>query len=69
MTPRLPSRRAVISYMKRQLADHTDPATEEVDLTPLAEDAGEHFNLYDADDNLPEELWDWAWESVYGGGN
>lgn len=68
--PKLPSRRAVITYMKSQMSECQDPDTDAVNLTELAELAGEHFALFDEHTNkLPDVLDDWAFEAVYGSGN
>lgn len=48
-------------YMKRNIEDHRDPLTNEINMTLLAEDACQHFNDYD-NDEIPEVYFDYAFE-------
>lgn len=50
---------AVITYMNRNVADHVDPLTGEVNATALAEDACNHFNGFIGNE-IPEEYFDAA---------
>lgn len=54
------SRREVKQYMEREVEDHVDWKTLEVNSTTLAEDACAHFNDYENDD-IPEEYFDIAY--------
>lgn len=47
------------TYMRDNLCDHIDRYTDEVNCTTLAEDAADHFNLYEpaaynVNDLIPE---------------
>lgn len=50
----------VKAYMLSQLQYHIDPRTGEVNSTGLAEDAAAEFELYFADCEIPEDLFDLA---------
>ena len=65
MEPTQMMRRNVYLYMMAELSDHTDRVTGEINSTTLAEDAANHFDLYEPDpcnqpcdeiiDYLPQE--------------
>jgi GH35 family endo-1,4-beta-xylanase len=48
-------------YMHTVVEDHRDAQTDEINATALAEDAAQHFNLYEADD-IPERVFEVAYE-------
>ncbi|MBN2003930.1 MAG: hypothetical protein JXA21_11295 [Anaerolineae bacterium] len=53
----------IARYMRNNAGDHLDRRTGEYNMTALAEDAAQHFDLY-AGDDVPEELFDVAYEVV-----
>jgi hypothetical protein len=50
----------VRTYMFRNVADHVDPLTGEVNATALAEDAFFHFHPNPADVDIPDDYFLWA---------
>ena len=50
------------TYMQKNVEDHTDPITGEVNDTTLAEDACQHFNGYINNDEIPEDYFEYASE-------
>jgi len=46
-------------YMESSISENTDPKTDEINRTGLAEDACAHFDLYENGD-IPEYLFDLA---------
>ena len=49
-------------YMRQVVEDHRDPLCGEIDITGLAEDAADEFDLYDENDEPQERLFDLAFE-------
>jgi hypothetical protein len=48
------------AYMRTRIRDNTDPLTDEVNMTGLAEDACDHFGAWEGDD-VPERFFEWAY--------
>jgi hypothetical protein len=48
-------------YIKQSLEDHTDAVTGEINLTMLAEDVSDTFDLFDYNWNIPQ----WVDELVF----
>lgn len=52
----------VVRWMQNNSDLFTDPTTNEVNTTELAEAAGDEFNCVDETGYVPEEFYDWAVE-------
>lgn len=63
----IPVERKAKTWMQHNLADFRDTITGEYDATGLAEGAADAMNLYedDIDFVIPEEVYDWAVETVW----
>jgi len=55
-------RNKVRRYMLDNFEDNTDDVTGEIDCTFLAEDAAMHFDLYDANGDIPEWIFELAFD-------
>ena len=53
---------AIVKYMQAEIEDHIDNKTGEVDFTELARDACDHFDDYDANYEIPEKYYEYAYE-------
>jgi hypothetical protein len=51
--------RMITQYMFENYQDHIDPTCNVLNCTTLAEDACDHFDLYEGND-IPEVLYDYA---------
>lgn len=56
------SRKEVWEYMQKNVEDHVDWKTNEVNATTLAEDACTHFNDFEEDDSIDQRYYDIAYE-------
>lgn len=51
----------IINYFWNNYQDHIDYTCNVLNVTGLAEDACDHFDLYEGDEyNVPENLYEWA---------
>lgn len=54
--------RKIRTYMRSIVSEHVDPRTGEVNLTELAEDTCNDLNLWVNDEDIPEDLFEVAFE-------
>lgn len=52
------------SWMRKHKSQYKDSVTEEIDCTKLAEDCCAELELYDEDENIPEDLFNIASQVV-----